>query len=120
MSLDDVELNYAIVEANSDMCRMTVGIHLYNAKTIEKPSVSEGLHEKAKTTYAKGAVKAFGELGLDYECLARVDRPMQMKCFRQQLDWFVESGLDLPLFLHCRKSFPDFVGVIKLYLNQMP
>lgn len=37
-----------------------------------------------------------------------------------QLEIFVREGWDLPLFLHCRAAFEDFVEIITPYLGRLP
>ncbi|KAK6218206.1 hypothetical protein LQW54_002960 [Pestalotiopsis sp. IQ-011] len=65
-------------------------------------------------------IKAFGELGLDYDRLFHADKDTQIETFKAQLDMFVEEKWDLPLFLHCRVAFGDFVEIISPYLDQLP
>lgn len=60
---------------------------------------------------------AFGELGLDYDHLAAASKEVQIRVFKRQLDMIVAEGWNLPLFLHCRAAFEDFVTILTPYLD---
>ncbi|ODV62709.1 3'-5'-exodeoxyribonuclease [Ascoidea rubescens DSM 1968] len=65
----------------------------------------------------KGIVKAFGEIGLDYDRLFFSSKELQQEYFKKQLEISIE--LELPLFLHLRASTDDFIQIIKPYLSRM-
>jgi len=67
-----------------------------------------------------GIVVAFGELGLDYDHLAKAPKEVQIRTFKRQLELITAEQWQLPLFLHCRAAFDDFVEVIRPYLSSLP
>ncbi|KAJ9625569.1 hypothetical protein H2203_004326 [Taxawa tesnikishii (nom. ined.)] len=123
MSLHDVDFNLDLARSHPEQCFVTVGVHPYHAlEPNEDPDylakmarVVQDLLKEDQTPLA-----AFGELGLDYDHLAKASKEAQISAFKAQLNLFVEHRLDLPLFLHCRAAFDDFVTVIKPYLAKLP
>jgi len=67
----------------------------------------------------KGLVAAYGELGLDYDHCELADKETQLRCFKDQLDLYVKQQWELPLFLHCRAAFDDFVAVMEEYAGKL-
>lgn len=124
MSLTDVDFNLKIAQSRPQQCVITVGVHPYHASEpdTEGPGYLEKMSDiieellKQKPT----PIAAFGELGLDYDHLAKASKDAQIRTFKAQLDLLVSKKFDLPLFLHCRAAFDDFVGVIKPYLPNLP
>lgn len=123
MRLSDVGFNLAIARKRPHQCGITVGIHPYHAAEPEADheyiarlgAIVDGLMQESPRL-----LRAFGELGLDYDRLDRADKEVQIKTFKAQLDLFVEIKWDLPLFLHCRAAFDDFVDIITAYIPQLP
>ncbi|KAF4785569.1 TatD family hydrolase [Colletotrichum scovillei] len=122
MSLSDAATNLSIARSRpAGTCFVTIGIHPYHAAEpdAEEDGGEEGhfkkLAEVVRETLSSASegnispLAAFGELGLDYDRLNH-----------RQLDLFVEEKLDLPLFLHCRSAYDDFVEIIKPYLSNLP
>lgn len=127
MSLADVEHNAAIARSRPSQCSITVGIHPYHASEIEeggKEYIDRLALETRRLSQANPAqpplVSAFGELGLDYDRLQHAGKEVQVRAFKAQLDLFVSEKLNLPLFLHCRAAFDDFVSIIAPYVPQLP
>ncbi|KAI0168870.1 Mg-dependent DNase [Hypoxylon sp. FL1284] len=124
MSLSDVSVNLAIAESRPAQCFLTIGVHPYHATEIEEGGAAylEKLAESVRAALASTPclVAAFGELGLDYDRLNHAPKDVQIRAFKVQLDLFIENGWDLPLFLHCRAAFDDFVYVITPYLERLP
>jgi TatD DNase family protein len=123
MSLGDVEVNLSLARTRPGQCAVTIGVHPYHAAEPEADdqyisnlsrAVNAALLESPKL------IRAFGELGLDYDRLDRADKDIQIRTFKAQLDLFVEQKWDLPLFLHCRAAFEDFVDIITPYLPLLP
>lgn len=123
MSLHDVDFNLALAKARPTQCGITVGVHPYHAA---EPAAEQGYLEKLGETIdgllqqTPRAIRAFGELGLDYDRLDRAAKEVQIQTFKDQLDLFVARKWDLPLFLHCRAAFDDFVEIITPYLPHLP
>lgn len=66
----------------------------------------------------RGTVKAFGEIGLDYDRLHYSSKLQQTTMFKRQLDIISSlSHLKMPLFLHMRSACDDFIDIIKPYLD---
>lgn len=124
MSLSDVSVNLAIAEARPAQCFVTIGVHPYHAVEMVEggPAYLEKLAESLRAALALTPcpVAAFGELGLDYDRLNHAPKDVQIRAFKAQLNLFVENSWDLPLFLHCRAAFDDFVDVITPYLEKLP
>lgn len=60
-------------------------------------------------------VKAFGEIGLDYDRLHYTPADKQKLYFEKQLN--LATKFDLPLFLHMRAACDDFVSIIKPFID---
>ncbi len=125
MYLDGIATNLDIVKSRPDQCCMTAGIHPYHATELESANNGSGLRELADRINATlqqqpGAIVAFGELGLDYDRTALAPKDVQVHAFKTQLDLTVKEGWDLPLFLHCRSAFDDFIEILEPYLPSLP
>ncbi|KAL4810426.1 hypothetical protein BDV18DRAFT_166708, partial [Aspergillus unguis] len=138
MSLSLAHENLEIVRRFPETCSMTLGVHPYHAGEIYASSGTgessadekngsnylQELQAFAKTLLAErksapgSPLVAFGEIGLDYEYLARADKATQQRAFRDQLAIAVE--LQLPLFLHARESCADFISTIEPFLPHLP
>lgn len=124
MSLSDVGANFAIAQSYPTQCFVTIGIHPYHAVELDSggttylAQLAESLRNALALTPCP--VVAFGELGLDYDRLNYASKEVQIRVFKAQLDLIVENNWGLPLFLHCRAAFDDFVDVITPYLDRLP
>lgn len=99
-------------EEDEDQCRYTDDlISGYQSKLSE---LSEIAHEG----YSKGYIKAYGEIGLDYDRLHYSSKVQQIAMFKAQLNLFDSLGLDLPYFLHMRAACDDFIDIIKPYVEK--
>ncbi|MFC1612151.1 TatD family hydrolase, partial [Myxococcota bacterium] len=83
----------------------TVGIHPHGARHWY-PEVIATLKELARDP----TTVAIGECGLDCD-RAFSPRPVQRKCFTQQLELAAELGM--PLFLHERNAHDDFLATLR-------
>ncbi|KXH27491.1 TatD family hydrolase [Colletotrichum salicis] len=133
MSLSDAATNLSIAKSRPvRTCFVTIGIHPYHAAEpdAEEDGGEDGHFKKlveivreALGSASEGKsspLAAFGELGLDYDRLNHASKEAQIRTFKRQLDLFVEQKLDLPLFLHCRAAYHDFVEIIQPYLPNLP
>ncbi|XP_011407800.2 PREDICTED: putative deoxyribonuclease TATDN1 isoform X2 [Amphimedon queenslandica] len=102
---------------NEDHLYTTVGVHPTRCGDFEtepQKHLSELLN-LAKENRKK--VVAIGECGLDYDRLHFCDKSTQLKYFEEQLSLAEETSL--PLFLHCRNSFSDFMSILKRNRNKI-
>lgn len=139
MHLADVVPNLALCAARHEQCSVTIGVHPYHAAELwaecNEANGAEGgeggwesnaylaqlaSHVRSALALTPSPVSAFGELGLDWDKLAHVSKDLQLRTFRAQLALFVREGWDLPLFLHCRAAFDDFVREMTPYLDKLP
>lgn len=123
MSLPDVSFNLSIARRRRSQCKITIGVHPYHASEAVQGGASY-FNELGSTITRimkeePGTIGAFGELGLDYDHLDRASKDDQIHAFKQQLDMIVTSGWQLPLFLHCRAAFDDFIFILAPYLDRL-
>lgn len=83
----------------------TAGVHPHDAKSCNEDTIA-----KLKDLAALPQVVAIGECGLDYN-RDFSPRNVQRKWFTEQIRLALE--LDMPLFLHEREAFVDFVAILK-------
>lgn len=126
MSSSDISFNANIARSRRQQCSITIGVHPYHAAepycndsdgkeyfAAMATQINEALRSE------QGLVAAYGELGLDYDHLDFADKEIQLRCFKDQLDVYVEQQWELPLFLHCRAAFEDFVAVMETYAHKL-
>lgn len=76
------------------------------------------LKSVVETGHAKGYVKAFGEIGLDYDRLHFSSKSQQTTMFQKQLEVIASlKHLKIPLFLHMRAACDDFITIVKPFLD---
>lgn len=124
MSLQDVDCNSSLVASHPNQCTLTIGIHPYHAAIPESEieATMEELGRRVSDAISQRPcpISAYGELGLDYDRVNHASKEDQVRVFKAQLDLFVSQGWQLPLFLHCRAAFEDFVDIIKPYIPRLP
>lgn len=118
-SLSESENVIEICKTYPEMCYATVGVH---------PCCVNEINEQNEATYLNNLsnliqnnlkyVRAFGEIGLDYDRLHYSSKEQQQKYFKKQLD--LATSFKLPLFLHMRNANDDFINILKPYLPQLP
>lgn len=98
-------------ERNSKNLYATVGVHPYEAHTWNDDTLKD-----LRTLLQHPFAKAVGECGLDYyknpSCSKA--RIQQEKVLVAQLQLAIE--FDMPLFLHERDAFEDFIGIIEKHI----
>lgn len=83
----------------------TAGVHPHDAKSCNPETIT-----KLRELAALPQVVAIGECGLDYN-RDFSPREVQRKWFAEQIQ--LAAGLKMPLFLHERDAFTDFVAILK-------
>ncbi|KAJ4986675.1 Deoxyribonuclease Tat-D 2 [Stagonosporopsis vannaccii] len=123
MYLSDAPINLGIARKRKEQCRVTIGVHPYHALEADEggDQYYKDLAEVINSTLRDepNLLGAFGELGLDYDHLAVASKEVQIRVFKRQLDIIVAEGWNLPLFLHCRAAFEDFVSILTPYLDRI-
>lgn len=120
MNLEGARRNLEVCRRNPTRCYMTLGVHPYHAAELyNELSPLEELVALGNALMAEreGPLVAFGEIGLDYFYLSRASKEIQQKSFVDQLE--MATHFDLPLFLHVRDSYHDFVSLIKPFLPRL-
>jgi TatD DNase family protein len=123
MYLSDAPINLDIARRRKEQCKITIGVHPYHAVDADEGGEQyyQDLAQAIITTLDEEPelLGAIGELGLDYDHLAAASKEVQIRVFKRQLDMIVSNGWDLPLFLHCRAAFDDFITILTPYLDQL-
>lgn len=93
----------------------TVGVHPCSVTEFTRKSETPERHinklrEVLKEGIESGIVKAFGEIGLDYDRLHYSPKEIQKEFFELQLKLACE--FELPLFLHMRAACDDFLEIL--------
>jgi len=89
----------------------TLGIHPHNSKQFKKSDVSF-----LEANISNPKCFGIGECGLDYNRMFS-PKEKQLEVFGIQID--LASKYNLPLYLHCRDAWDDFIGLLreKKYFN---
>ena len=110
----------------SPQCYFTAGVHPYHADELAaEPERTQNLNILQKEIDddlqrgEHGHIKAFGELGLDFDRTNHASQDAQIIAFRAQLGLYVSKAWPLPLFLHCRNAFDTFVEILRPYVPQL-
>lgn len=104
---------YESMEGYKGILTTTVGVHPTQCNNFIKKSKSpeEYLNELLNFANENSQyITAVGEFGLDYDRLFFCEKDVQLKYFEYQFE--ISEKLKLPLFLHCRNSFQDFVEIM--------
>jgi len=111
-SVEDSQAAIALAERYPDQLYATAGVH---------PHLAEGWTEETRDTLqalaAHEKARAIGETGLDY--YRNYSSPAaQRDAFEQQLALACE--LEMPVFIHVRDAFDDFIRLVARYRNRLP
>ncbi|KAI5950955.1 pi038 [Candida jiufengensis] len=120
--------HFKLCELYSNQFYSTAGVHpcsvaneFYENETTPLKNVDmklEELTEIVREGYKLNHIKAFGEIGLDYDRLHYSTKDQQITMFKKQLDILKNLDFKLPLFLHMRAACDDFVEIIKPYIDE--
>ncbi|QJC30478.1 TatD family hydrolase [Enterobacteriaceae endosymbiont of Neohaemonia nigricornis] len=102
-----------IILPYKNYCWATAGVHPHYANLWNKNTINiiNNIINKYKT------VVAIGECGLDfYRNLS--SKKQQIFAFNAQLE--LATQYSLPLFLHCRNAFSDFIKILKKWIDKIP
>lgn len=100
----------------SPECFAAIGIHPHHALEYQNNS---GFKSDLKGLIINRKVVAVGEIGLDYHQyknyppVSQENKSWQKELFKQQLD--LAAVNNLPVIIHCRKSFSDLLSIIERY-----
>jgi len=115
-SLSDCKEALKLCEANEQLY-CTVGCHPTRCNEfLEHDDPDEYLRGLMHLT-SNEKVVAIGECGLDYDRLHFCDKETQLKFFEQQLQ--LAESTQLPMFLHCREAFADFVEIVERHRGKI-
>lgn len=121
MTLTGAQQNLEVCRKYPSKCYMTLGIHPYHAADISSDSDTlQSLTQLCKSLSAQSPspLVAFGEIGLDYFYLNKASKESQTRAFVAQLE--LATTFSLPLFLHVRDAYADFVSLITPFLSRLP
>lgn len=102
---EDLETVAHLVEELGEGVFVALGFHPHAAAELDS-----GWKSKLEKLLQSPGVVALGEIGLDYHYM-NSPKEDQLKAFRWQLRLAQEAGL--PVVLHHRQAFDDFVAVLK-------
>lgn len=130
-NIKESEEHFDLVSQYPGVFASTVGVHpcsvsqeFYGGLDNTEPLADaekklQSLKSIAEEGHAKGYVRSFGEIGLDYDRLHYLTVEQQKEMFRKQLEIHESlAHLKLPLFLHMRAACDDFVEIIKPFLER--
>jgi len=121
MTLEGAHQNLEFCQKYPSKCYMTLGIHPYHAADISDDNdtlIRLSHFCKTLTSQLSSPLVAFGEIGLDYFYLNKASKEAQQHAFLAQLE--LATTLSLPLFLHVRDAYDDFVTLITPFLPRLP
>lgn len=134
-SIQESEDHFKLVDRYPNFFASTVGVHPctvaqeFYTKYEGSNEFTEDLIPDLETKLSKlrelttfgfknGHVKAFGEIGLDYDRLNYSTKNQQLTMFKKQLEVLSSiKHLKIPLFLHMRNACDDFVSIIKPFIE---
>ncbi|MFH0725969.1 MAG: TatD family hydrolase [Pseudomonadota bacterium] len=108
--IDEASCRRAVTLADTtDICHVSLGVHPHHAAEC-----SEATLTSLKTLAAHPKVRAWGEIGLDYN---RMYSPMesQEKWFIRQIE--TADTLDLPIIFHERDTHGRFLQILQHHTN---
>lgn len=128
-SIAESEDHFDLIKRYKGYFGLTVGVHpctvaqeFYGGlDSVEPlPNVEDKLDRLKTLTLegvSQGYVKAFGEIGLDYDRLHYSSEEQQRAMFKAQLEVVASlAHLEIPLFLHMRSACDDFVAIISPFI----
>ena len=107
--INDTHEAKKLIDQQPGFLYTTVGFHPHNAKDFCDSHLKK-MMELCKHDY----VKAIGECGLDYKRNIS-NKDDQIHCFTKHLE--LAALIDLPMFLHEREAYSDFVILLKEHIH---
>ncbi|KAK0088176.1 hypothetical protein PV325_012843 [Microctonus aethiopoides] len=97
----------------------TVGCHPTRCNEFEDSGNPETYLQSMTdlASHNRDKIVAIGEMGLDYDRLNFCPKDIQKKYFEMQLS--LCSKLKLPMFLHCRNAYEDFVNILRKHKDKL-
>lgn len=127
-SLQESLDHFALCEKYPDKFYSTVGVHPCTVAQefyIDENRFVDDIDDRLLTLrnlvlqgVEKGNVRAFGEIGLDYDRLHYSTKQQQLTMFKKQLEIVGNLDIKLPLFLHMRNACDDFINTLKPFINK--
>ncbi|KAG7694360.1 hypothetical protein KL930_004163 [Ogataea haglerorum] len=95
----------------------TVGVHPCTVLEFEPDPDNhlDKIRRLIKENLHDGTIRAFGEIGLDYDRLHHTPMDKQKQYFEMQLKLATE--FNLPLFLHMRNALDDFLSILLPFID---
>ncbi|CAI5755523.1 unnamed protein product [Candida verbasci] len=117
--------HFDLVAQWPDRFKSTAGVHPCSVSSeFYKDGKLDNVDEKLNTLLeiiedgiAKDYIRAFGEIGLDYDRLHYSSKEQQVEMFKKQLDLYGKLSKKLPLFLHMRSCCDDFINILNPYIE---
>lgn len=103
-SIKESKLNLELASTYENF-HFTLGIHPHNAKLFKKSDIAF-----LEANLSNPKCFGVGECGLDYNRMFS-PKEKQLEVFGLQID--LASKYNLPLYLHCRDAWDDFIGLLK-------
>jgi len=94
-----------LIEKKYPNMHFTLGIHPHNAKQFKHSDI-----EFLESNITNPKCYGIGECGLDYNRMFS-PKEKQLEVFGLQID--LAKKYNLPLYLHCRDAWDDFIGLLK-------
>lgn len=129
-TIAESEEHIELAQSHPEVFYSTVGVHPctvaeeFFCKNSEEmlPDVDEKLKKLRQLAIdgsKVGSIKAFGEIGLDYDRLHYSSKNQQRIFFNKQLEVAASlKHLKLPLFLHMRNAVDDFISILKPFVDR--
>jgi len=111
-NVNESEKALALCQQHQKLLSCTAGVHPHDAD-----HVADDYLARLQSLASHSAVKAIGECGLDFN--RNFSTPVnQKRVFTEQVQ--LAQQLQLPLFLHQRDAFDDWLSILSPYISSVP